>query len=57
MTAKRIAIIQLTGSAIDALAAADLPAARRLSGLDLTDYFSRCRQPWDLADPQRPTRR
>ena len=39
MTAKRIAIIQLTGSAIDALAAADLPAARRRSGLDLTDYF------------------
>ena len=39
MTAKRIAIIQLPGSAIDALAAADLPAACRLSGLQLTDFF------------------
>ena len=39
MTAKRIAIIQLPVTAIDALAAADLPAACRLSGLELTDFF------------------
>ena len=39
MTAQRIAIIQLPVPAIHALAAADLAGARRLSGLDLTDFF------------------